>query len=107
MSVGALRFQPEQRGIMRERFGLNSYVTRAETFPSADGKWRYDAKLRQEMFQFVIDRFRSHSPDWRIFMCMETPETWLKTVGANPFKQEKMHDLFDPKVIVAARRAEN
>ncbi|MGZ3723701.1 MAG: spore photoproduct lyase family protein, partial [Bdellovibrionales bacterium] len=32
MSVGALRFQPEQRAMMRERFGLNSYVTSAETF---------------------------------------------------------------------------
>ncbi len=79
MSVGALRFQPEQRGIMRERFGLNSYVTSAETFKSSDGKLRYDAKLRQEMFQFVMDRFKERSMDWRIFMCMETPETWLKT----------------------------
>ncbi len=106
LSVGALRFQPEQRGIMRERFGFNSYVTKAETFPSRDGKWRYDEKLRQEMFAFVIARFRSHNPDWRIFMCMETPETWLKTTGSSPFKKNEMKDLFDPSVLTAARRAE-
>lgn len=107
MSVGALRFQPEQRAMMRERFGLNSYVTSAETFSSSDGKLRYDAKLRQEMFHFVLDRFASHSKEWRLFMCMETPETWLKTTGASPFKSSRMHDLFDPSVVVGVNRAEH
>jgi spore photoproduct lyase len=98
MSVGALRFQPEQRGMMRERFGLNSYVTQAETFPGSDGKLRYDAGVRREMFQFVMERFRQHDPEWRLFMCMETPETWLKVTGQSPFKQKPLHDLFDTSV---------
>lgn len=105
MSVGALRFQAEQRGIMRERFGFGSHVTRAETFPSADGKWRYDAKLRQEMFKFVMDRFKAAGDQWRIFMCMETPETWLKTTGESPFKKAGLRDLFDPSVVNAVRIA--
>lgn len=104
MSVGALRFQPEQRAIMRERFGMKSYVTQAETFVSQDGKLRYDEKLRQQMFKFVLERFKSHSPDWRIFMCMETPEAWLKTVGESPFKSEKLGELFDRKPLAAARK---
>jgi spore photoproduct lyase len=95
-SVGALRFQPEQKSIMRERFGLNSYVTSSEVFPSHDGKLRYDAQLRQTMFRYVINRFQAHDPAWRIFMCMETPETWLKTVGESPFRNEKIRDLFTP-----------
>src|SRR5581483_8861221 len=98
LSVGALRFQPEQRAIMRERFGLNSYVTRADIFPSRDGKLRYDAGLRQEMFRFILDAFATRDPNWRIFMCMETPETWLKTAGHSPFREEKFQDLFDPSV---------
>ncbi len=105
MSVGALRFQPEQRAIMRERFGLNSYVTRAETFASSDGKHRYDARLRQEMFNFVFERFRQASNDYRIFMCMETPETWLKTAGQNPYRDERLNDLFDTSVVKAAQEA--
>jgi spore photoproduct lyase len=99
MSVGALRFQPEQRAMMRERFGMNSYVTRAETFPGRDGKLRYDQNVRREMFQFILDGFRRHSADWRIFMCMESPESWLGTTGESPFKDPRMHDLFDPKVV--------
>lgn len=100
MSVGALRFQPEQKAMMRERFGLNSYVTQAETFPGSDGKLRYDTRVRQEMFQFVLERFRAHDPAWRLFMCMESPETWLKVSAASPFKQPHLHDLFDPSVNV-------
>lgn len=103
MSVGALRFQPEQRAMMRERFGMKSYVTTAETFVSQDGKQRYDEKLRQRMFRYVLDRFKSHSPEWRIFMCMETPEAWLKTVGESPFKSEKLGELFDRRPVVAAK----
>ena len=94
MSVGALRFQPEQRAMMRERFGMNSYVTTAETFSSSDGKLRYDARLRQDMYQKVLTRFKEKDPNWRIFMCMETPETWVKTEGSSPFKSEQLKDLF-------------
>lgn len=104
MSVGALRFQPEQRAMMRERFGMKSYVTQAETFVSSDGKHRYDEKLRQGMFKFVMERFKAQSPAWRIFMCMETPESWLKTVGESPFKSEPLADLFDRKPLVAAKQ---
>ncbi len=103
MSVGALRFQPEQRAMMRERFGMNSYVTQAETFASSDGKLRYDESLRQQMFKFVLERFKAHSAEWRIFMCMETPESWLRTVGHSPFKDERLAGLFDRKPVTAAR----
>lgn len=94
MSVGALRFQPEQKAMMRERFGMNSYVTSAETFVGSDGKLRYDAGLRQEMYQTVLSQFKTKNPDWRLFMCMETPETWVKTEGQSPFKSPKLRDLF-------------
>ncbi len=104
LSVGALRFQAEQRSIMRERFGMNSYVTRAETFPSQDGKVRYDSKLRQAMFQFVMNRFKQNSADWKIFMCMETPETWLQAAGGSPFKDHSLHELFDRAPLTAVRQ---
>lgn len=107
LSVGGLRFQPEQRAIMRERFGMNSYVTRSETFPSQDGKLRYDTKLRQEMFSFVINRFKQHSAAWRIFICMETPETWLQAAGGSPFKDHSLHELFDRVPLTARHMIES
>jgi spore photoproduct lyase len=95
MSIGALRFQPEQRHLMRERFGMKSFVTSAEMFPSADGKLRYPVALRTQMFERIRQRFLNHDPAWKIFLCMETPETWA---ARSPFKEEELHDLFDPKI---------
>lgn len=96
LSVGALRFQPEQKNMMRERFGMESLVTRAETFPSQDGKLRFDYGVRKEMFEFVLNRFRANNKRWRLFMCMETPETWIDTFGHNPHHEKPLKDLFQP-----------
>jgi spore photoproduct lyase len=99
ISVGALRFQPEQRHMMRERFGLKSLVTQAEVFPGSDGKLRYDRALREEMFKFVIDTFKHHNPRWNVFMCMESPETWLGATAGLPTKESGLKELFDHRVI--------
>jgi spore photoproduct lyase len=96
LSVGALRYQPEQKNMMRERFGGSSWVNQAETFPGQDGKLRYDSDLRKQMFRFVMDRFQQHDPQWRIFMCMETPETWVDTFGKKPHRESSLQDLFQP-----------
>ena len=96
LSVGALRFQPEQKNFMRERFSMKSMVNRAETFKSSDGKLRYDYDLRKTMFDFVLKRFQGYSKDWKIFMCMETPETWVDTFGHTPFHEKPLKELFQP-----------
>ena len=100
ISLGALRFQGEQRHMMRERFGFASLVNRAEMFPSQDGKWRYDRELRNEMFKFIIQKFREHSSQWRVFLCMETPESWIGTFATTAVQVPGLKPLFlqDPKV---------
>jgi spore photoproduct lyase len=95
LSLGALRFQPEQRGMMRERFGLSSWVLQSEMFKSADGKMRYAQEIRTEMFDFVLQRFSAHSRDWRIFLCMETPETWAATHHQQPRQMATLQPLFE------------
>ena len=96
LSVGALRFQPEQKNIMRERFGMDSLVNQAETFKSKDGKLRYDYDLRKEMFEFVLKEFRANSSKWKVFMCMESPETWVDTFGHTPHHEEPLKEFFQP-----------
>ena len=96
LSVGALRYPPDQKNIMRERFKMNNLVNRAETFPGQDGKLRYDFRLRQEMFDFVIKTFRRQNSHWKIFICMETPETWVQTLGHSPHKEKPLKSLFQP-----------
>ena len=104
LSVGALRFQPEQRDMMRERFGFKSLVNQSETFKSRDGKYRYDHKLRQEMFRHVLKSFKSHSKDWNVFFCMEFPETWLSTYQSMPKRVDGLQKIFDHKVVRSQKR---
>ncbi len=96
LSVGTLRFQPEQKNMMRERFAMDSFVNQAETFKGKDGKLRYSYDLRKEMYDFVLTRFKNHSPAWRIFMCMESPETWVDTFGHTPHHEKPLKELFQP-----------
>jgi len=96
ISLGTLRFQPEQRHMMRERFGLNSMVTSAEMFPSEGQKLRYDAAIRTEMFQFMIQKMKSLNPKWNIFLCMETPETWIQSFEKIPMQIPELRSLFKP-----------
>lgn len=96
ISLGTLRFQPEQRHMMRERFGLDSLVTQAEMFPSEGHKWRYDSHLRTEMFQHMLQSLKSQNAAWNIFLCMETPETWIQAFDKVPMQMPELKSLFKP-----------
>ncbi len=96
ISLGALRFVPEQRAIMRERFGMKSLVTSAEMFPGPDGKMRYDGRLRAQMFDKILKLFRSDSPSWKVLLCMETPETWISHLNTNPRHVREIREFFQP-----------
>lgn len=96
VSLGTLRFQPEQRLMMRERFGMASLVNQAEMFSSDSGKMRYDWHLRTEMFQFVLKQFKNNNSAWNIFLCMETPETWATTLNKSPMKVNGLENFFRP-----------
>jgi hypothetical protein len=96
ISLGTLRFQPEQRHMMRERFGMNSYVTTAEMHKGEGDKLRYDAALRSEMFQFMIKKMKDLNPKWNIFLCMETPETWIQSFEKIPAQIPELRSFFKP-----------
>ena len=100
VSLGALRFSSSQKALMRERFGMASYVCRGEFFKGADGKLRYDNGMRQELFEFLWDQFKRRDPLWNTFLCMETPENWLHTAKHFPRKDEQLKKDFtlSPKI---------
>mgnify|MGYP003393660403 CR=1 FL=1 len=96
ISIGTLRFQPEQRHMMRERFGMESLVTSAEMFRSRDGKMRYDHSVRNQMVNTVRAAFKSHSSQWRVALCMETPAVSASTMHGSPRPDQPIEALFRP-----------
>jgi len=99
ISLGALRFQSPQKAIMRKRFGMKSLICQGEFFKANDGKMRYDYRLRQEMFQFVLEQFKKHSNQWPCFLCMETPESWLNSLKNPAKKKTLIKKDFDLKIV--------
>lgn len=95
VTIGTLRFQPEQRHLMRERFGMQSWVTQAEMFPSESGKLRYDSQIRTSMFRFAVETFKNHS-DWPVSLCMETPEAWIATYEKLPSQMDDLKAFYRP-----------
>ncbi len=106
ISLGTLRFQPEQRLLMRERFGMSSLVNQSEMFASESGKMRYDWHLRTQMFQFIMNLFKRNNSAWNIFLCMETPETWATILNKSPMKVEGLENLFRPLPKIKSEVAE-
>lgn len=96
ITVGALRFRPEQRAMMRERFGLSSRALQGELFPSADGKLRYDFRLRNQMFQTILKRFKDLDPRWNAWLCMENVDSWITTMKASPRLHPQAKTFFQP-----------
>lgn len=96
ISLGALRFQTEQKQLMRERFGMKSLVNTAEMYTSEGNKMRYDAGLRSEMFQFMQTKLRSLNSGFNIFLCMETPETWISSFEKIPMQMPELRQIFKP-----------
>ncbi len=96
ISIGALRFQPEQRLMMKQRFGMQSLVNQAEMFPSDNGKYRYDANIRSQMFQFAYKKIKELNPNMNVFLCMETPESWINSFEKMPQQVPGLRSIFKP-----------
>ncbi len=96
ISIGALRFQKEQIQTMRQRFASSSLVNQAEVFPSETGKYRFDQRIRQKMFHWVVQQFNRNSSAWNTFLCMETPENWMATYESLPSQIPALKEAFRP-----------
>jgi len=96
ITVGALRFQPQQKIMMKERFGMKSLVNRGELFATREGKLRYDQELRNRMFNFIMTEFRQRNPKWKVWLCMENSETWAGTYHEMPTKIPALREYFRP-----------
>jgi spore photoproduct lyase len=96
ISVGALRYQPSMKHMLRERFEIPSKILTGELFLSQDGKLRYDQNLRTQMFNHVISEFQKRDRKYPVFLCMEAPESWTGTFKNTPRNVDSIKDLFHP-----------
>ena len=97
ISLGALRFMPLLKAIMRARFPA-SRIAEEEFITALDGKQRYFKTLRIEMYSRLREWITRQAPEVLIYLCMESPSVWEAVFGFVPAKGE-LARLLDRQVL--------
>ena len=84
LSIGSLRFNPEQKRIMENNF-RGSKITCQEMVKGRDNKVRYVKPLRIEMYRAMFDKMRALWGEHPlIYLCMERWDMWDKIMDIQP-----------------------
>ncbi|MCP4687737.1 MAG: DNA photolyase [Desulfobacterales bacterium] len=94
ISLGALRFMPPLKSIIRQRFP-GSKIVYGEFIAGLDGKMRYFKPMRIELYQGIVDRIRAVAPNVMVYFCMEDEEVWEKTLGFSPEERGGLAAMLD------------
>ncbi len=76
ISVGMLRFSRELKKAVENRFPENTILD-GEFLLDFDGKMRYPAVLRREVYDYFVPFLRRLFPHTHVYVCMEAPELSL------------------------------
>jgi spore photoproduct lyase len=87
ISLGALRYMPALKGIIRQRFPA-SRIAEAEFITALDGKKRYYKTQRAEMFARMREWLAALAPEAFVYLCMESPWMWRQVFGHVPVNGE-------------------
>lgn len=77
ISLGCFRYSPGFKEIIKKEFPEEK-LTVEEMFPGCDGKYRYLAPERADIFKKFREKIEQHFPDVFIYLCMEDSWMWDK-----------------------------
>lgn len=97
ISLGAFRFMPDLKPIIRSRYP-RSRVLGGEFIPGLDKKMRYFRDIRVELYRFMVDRIRRHDPNLCVYLCMEGESIWRRSLGFSPEEQGGLSFMLDQAV---------
>jgi len=99
VSLGSLRFTPNLKKIIDERFPQSRLLT-GEIFPSKDGKMRYFREVREELYTVVKGYIEAAFPKVPNYLCMETKEVWKETYGTVPLNNMSLEKELSARFMV-------
>jgi spore photoproduct lyase len=94
VSLGALRFMPQLRDLVRRRFP-RSKVPRGEFVPGHHSKLRYFRPIREEMYSKMLGWIREFAPQVFVYLCMEDRAAWQCGMGWAPRDTAELSDRMD------------
>jgi spore photoproduct lyase len=97
VSLGALRFTPQLRDIVRRRFP-KSRIPYGEFVPAHHGKLRYFRPIREEMYARIHEWIRESAPGVFVYLCMESRLVWKGSLGDAPADTPGLSAMMDARV---------
>jgi spore photoproduct lyase len=98
ISLGALRFPPHLRDLVRRRFP-KSKVTCGEFVPGHHGKDRYFRPIREEMYRKMRAWIQAEAPRVFVYLCMENRLVWKQSFDQDPHSSACLSDQLDACVL--------
>lgn len=105
VSLGALRFTPQLRDILRSRFP-KSMIPYGEFVPGHHGKLRYFRPIREAMYRKMREWIRREAPNVFVYLCMESRLVWEDSFGCVPRDTAELSDKMDSLVQVSPHHHE-
>lgn len=105
ISLGTFRYTTDLKSMMEYNYPKSSLLSR-EFVLCSDNKFRYFRPIRTKLYKMVIDFLHDVNENLPIYLCMESPEVWIDTLGILPgscsgcSQKETMDLLFKRRVIV-------
>jgi len=93
ISLGTFRYTPELKNMIEYNYP-ESNLLNDEFIENQDKKYRYFKPLRIKLYKKIISLLKGKSEKLLIYLCMESPNVWLHTLGVLPFEEKKMDLLF-------------
>ncbi len=94
ISMGSLRFNPEQKREMENNFPAST-LTAAEMVRGDDNKIRYVKPIRIEMYRHLFSLLQDfHFDQTLLYLCMERSDMWDKIFGYHPNSIEDLDYRF-------------
>jgi spore photoproduct lyase len=93
VSVSTLRYKPEMKAVMRERFP-QSRIPLGEQFRAKDDKLRYFQPIRLRLEEFVWKLLKEVRTDMPVYLCMESSTAWKRVAGGAPVAGSELSEIF-------------
>jgi spore photoproduct lyase len=97
-SMGCLRYIPELKSIIRKRHP-NTHILDGEFINAPDGKMRYFKPIRLDMYSLIKENLDKWHNDLGLYLCMESSDVWLNSMGWSPIDTNGLSDYLDKRVL--------
>lgn len=98
ISMGALRFMPALKQVIRDRHP-ETRILDGEFIQGLDGKMRYFKPIRIEMYNAVSGMLIDWHREPGLYLCMESDEVWKESMGWSPGSSEGLSSFLDSRAI--------